>query len=67
MAEDRREQALGVGAGQGEFVGVADAGGLDLDQNLAGARPFEFDLRHVERLASLPCYCCASPHTCVPP
>ena len=30
VAEDRREQALGVGARAGELVGVADAGGLDL-------------------------------------
>ena len=35
MAEDRREQAFGIGARAGEFVGVADAGGLDLDQHLA--------------------------------
>jgi hypothetical protein len=42
MAEDRGEQALGVGARQGEFVGVADAGGLDLDQNLARRGPSRF-------------------------
>ena len=35
MAEDRREQPLGIGAGQREVVGVADAGRLDLDQHLA--------------------------------
>jgi hypothetical protein len=44
MAEDRGEQPLGVRARQREIVGVADAGGLDLDQNLArrgrrGSRP----------------------------
>ncbi len=49
MAEDRREQPLGVGARQGEFVGVADAGGLDLDQHLAGLRAGQIDLHHFER------------------
>jgi hypothetical protein len=51
MAEDRRKQPLGVGARQGEFVGVADAGRLDLDQHLAGARAVELDGGHFERLA----------------
>ena len=35
MAKDRGEDPFGVGTRQGEFVGVADAGGLDLDQDLA--------------------------------
>ena len=43
MAEDRRKQPLGIGARQRVFVGVADAGGLDLDQHLAGARTVEID------------------------
>ena len=38
VPEDRREQTLRVGARQRELVGVADAGGLDLDQHLAGLR-----------------------------
>jgi hypothetical protein len=38
MAEDGREQPFRVGARQREVVGVADAGGLDLDQNLARCR-----------------------------
>jgi hypothetical protein len=37
VAEDGGEQALRIAAGEGELVGVADAGGLDLDQHLAGA------------------------------
>ena len=51
VAEDGRKQALGIGARQGELVGVADAGRLDLDQHLAGPRPVELDGRHFERLA----------------
>ena len=51
MAEDRREQALGIGAGERVFVGVADAGGLDLDQHLAGARAVEIDGFDGQRLA----------------
>ena len=35
MPEDGREDAFGIGAGQGVVVGVADARGLDLDQDLA--------------------------------
>ena len=34
VAEDGREQAFRVLAGTGELVGVADSGGLDLDQAL---------------------------------
>jgi len=30
--------ALGIGARAGEFIGMADAGGPDFDQHLAGAR-----------------------------
>ena len=51
VAEDRRKQPLRVGARQGELVGVADAGRLDLDQHLAGARAVELDGGHFERLA----------------
>ena len=43
VAEDGREDAFRVGARQRVVVGVADAGGLDLDQHLAGARAFEVD------------------------
>ena len=53
VAEDRREQAFGVGARERELVGVADAGRLDLDQHLAGPRAFEVDLHDLERLALL--------------
>ena len=55
MAEDRREQAFGVGAGKRELVGVADAGGLHLDQDLAGFRSLEVDLGDLERLGLLHC------------
>ncbi len=53
MAEDCGEDALGVGAGEGEFVGVADAGGLDLDQHLARAWAFDVHRLQAERLARL--------------
>ena len=53
VAEDRREEALGIGAGERELVGVADAGGLDLDQHLAGLRAFEVDGLDGQRLAGL--------------
>ena len=53
VPEDRREQPFRIGAREGVFVGVADAGRLDLDQNLAGLRPLEIDLRRF-RAASSP-------------
>jgi hypothetical protein len=43
MAEDHREQPLGIAARAGELVGVADARRLDLDQHLAKLRALEID------------------------
>jgi len=51
MAEDRGEQAFGIGARQRELIGMADAGRLDLDQDLACARSLELDGRDLQRLA----------------
>ena len=53
MAQDGGEQPFGVGARAGEVVGMADAGGLDLDHDLAGLRAFEIDLHDLQRLAGL--------------
>ena len=52
-AEHRREDALGVVAAEGERVGVADAGGDDPDQDLAGLRRGDLDLDDLQRLAGL--------------
>src|SRR6202020_136878 len=43
MPQNSRKQPLWVVAGQGEGVGVADAGRLDLDKHLACPRPLEID------------------------
>ena len=51
VAEDRREQAFGIRAGARELIGVADAGGLDLDQHFAGPRTVEIHGDDFERLA----------------
>ena len=51
VAKDRRKQSFGIGAGQRELVGVADARGLDFDQHFALARPLELDGRYLQRLA----------------
>src|SRR5690606_20564325 len=56
MAEDGRERAFRVVARQGEGVGVADAGRLDLDQHLARLRPLELDRVDLQRLAGLERY-----------
>ena len=53
VAQDGREQPFRVLARQGELVGVADAGCLDLDQHLAGPRPFELDGFDLQRFAGL--------------
>ncbi len=53
MAEDGGEQALRIGAGKGELVGVADAGGFDLDQHFALARAFQVNGFDRERLSGL--------------
>ena len=50
VAEDRGENALGIRAGQGKGVGMADTGCSDLDQHLAGLGALEIDLDDFERL-----------------
>ncbi len=51
VAENRGKQALRIGARERELVGVADAGGFDLDQHFAGARAVELDGGDFERFA----------------
>ena len=41
MAEDGREKTFGIGAGAGEFVGVADPTCLDLDQHFPSPGTFQ--------------------------
>ena len=43
VAEDAGEDAFAVEAVERVGVGVADAGGLDLDQHFAGLRAFEIE------------------------
>ena len=50
VAEDRREEPLGILARERVLVGVADAGRLDLDEHLALLRPLEVDRLDRERL-----------------
>src|SRR3546814_900477 len=51
VAEDGWKDAFRVSAGQGEGVGMADAGGLDLDQYLAGFRALQIDALNGQWLA----------------
>src|ERR1700747_3815340 len=53
VAEDCRKEALRVATGQGELVGMADSGCLDLDQHLAVFGSVELNLLDLERLTSL--------------
>jgi hypothetical protein len=66
MAEDGGKDPLRIRAGQGEIVGVAEAGGLDLHQHLARAGAFEVDLGDLERLAGLDGQCGAGLHGASP-
>jgi len=54
VTEDGRESTLGVGTGQGVVVGMADAGGLDLDQHFPGARAGQVDFFDGEGLSGFP-------------
>ena len=51
MAHDGGKQAFGIGAGNGEFIGVANAGGLDFDQHLAFLGAVEINLDDFQRFA----------------
>ena len=67
MTENRRKQAFGIGAGQRVGVGVADAGRLDFNQNLARFRAFDVDGLDVEWCAGLPGNCGTGFHSRVLP
>jgi hypothetical protein len=54
MAQDGREDAFGVGARERVVVGVADAGGLDLDQHFAELRALQVHGFDGEGLAGFP-------------
>jgi hypothetical protein len=51
MAENGREKPFGIGAGQGEFIGMTDAGRLDFDQHFAGARTLKLHGGDFKRFA----------------
>ena len=55
VAQNGGEQPFGIGARERELVGVADTGGLHLDQNLPGLGSVEVDLHDRERLGLLQC------------
>ncbi len=54
VAQDRGKRPSGSAPGERVVVGVADAGGLDLDQHLAELRAFEIDGFDGQGLARLP-------------
>ena len=53
MAEDHGKESLGIGTRTGKFIGVADPGRLELDENFAGFRAVERNLGQLERFARL--------------
>ena len=50
MAEHAGEKAFGIESVERVGIGVADAGGHDLDQHLACLGPFQVELDDFERL-----------------
>ena len=62
MAENGRECAFWIGAGQGELVGMADTGCLDLDQNLTRLRAFQIHFFNRQGFACGICYGGACSH-----
>ena len=66
MAEDGRKDAFRIGARERELVGVADAGGHDLDEDFAGLRTVKLYGRNLQRFAGLDRQCCANVHIFLP-
>ena len=62
VPQHHRELPFRVGARQRVFVGVADAGRLDLDQHLSFLGTLELDLFDDERRLRLVSHCCADLH-----
>ena len=62
VPEDRGKEPFGIRARARELVGVADARRLDLDEHLAGLRPFELDVLDDERFPDFPSDCGARLH-----
>ncbi len=62
MTEDDRERAFGIVARQREMIGVADAGGFQLNQHFAGPGTIELHGFDGKRLASLECNSGADVH-----
>jgi len=52
MAKDRGENPFGIIAGAGEFIRMAQACRLDLDQDFAALGSFKVDLHDLKRFAS---------------
>jgi hypothetical protein len=63
VPEDGGKQPLRVRTRQRELVGVANAGGLDLDQHLSGAWAFQLHSLDGQRCAGLMRDCCANVHS----
>jgi hypothetical protein len=63
MSKNGWENTFGIGAGQSELVGVANAGGLDFDQHFTRLGTFEIELYDLKGFACLKRYGCARFHT----
>lgn len=62
MAQDGGEQPLRVRAGQGELVGMAQAGGLDFNQNFPLPGAFQLHRLDLKRFAGFKSHGCPYVH-----
>ena len=66
MAQNRREQPLGISARKGELIRVANTGGFDFHQNLAGLWALEIDLHDFKWFAGFHGHRSACSHPVTP-
>ena len=62
MTQNGREGTFGICTGAGKFIGMADAGRLDFDENFSGLRSFQIDFYDFQWFASFECNCRTSFH-----
>ena len=66
VTKNSRKKSFRICAGQREFIGVTDAGRLEFDQDLAGARTVELDSGDFKGFAGCKRDGCANIHEIVP-
>jgi len=66
MPQNDGKGSLGVFAGEGIGIGVADTGVVDFNADFVGFWGCYFDVFDAEILTCFPCYCCLLPSISIP-